>query len=168
MNGELVKKDVHLFFVLLFQGADLSDLPGSAVQNMCPFQHIFRFRLVHNDDIPDAAVENLEHFRPGQLALLAQPFEYRGHIPGAEVDPRARVFRQNAGDVIVEAAPRDVNHALGADALQKLFKYPGINHGGLKQHVTKTAIRSGEHVVGRSSAGFKQLAHQRVAVGMNP
>lgn len=62
-----------------------------AVQNVRPFQHIFRLRPVHNNDIADTAVENLKHFRPAQPSLLLQPFK-TGGISQAPKSIRAHTF----------------------------------------------------------------------------
>ena len=83
----LSKYHSYLFFLIL-SARDGPDNPGSLMHGFQSIHGFFRNLAGYDKNIPDAAIENLKHFRPGQASLLAQPVKYGLNIPGIELDLR--------------------------------------------------------------------------------
>ena len=74
-------------------------------------QHGGGFLARHENGHADAHVENLIHFLLGHGAFLAQERKDREHRPGAFADDDIAIGREDAGDIIHEAAAGDVGEA---------------------------------------------------------
>ena len=76
-----LEQDLDLLFVLILTAADRPDDPSPLVHGLKTAHRLFRDFAGHNKDIADAAIEDLQHFRPCQAAFFTQPMKNGLHIP---------------------------------------------------------------------------------------
>ena len=85
-HGKL-EKNLDLFLVLVLTATDRTDDPRAFMHGRKAVHGFFR-DLAGDDKKYSRCrkLKNLEHFRPRQAALLAQPMEHGLHVPRIEID----------------------------------------------------------------------------------
>lgn len=95
----------------------------------------------------DAHVEHAAHLDFGDVALIHEELEERGHGPGLGVDDRVHLGVQRAFEVADEAGAGDVGHAadhlLDAVGVQELDDRLHVDAGGGEEDLTEGAGRGG-------------------------
>ena len=84
------------------------------------------------------------------------------------VDHRAEAGGQHAGDVLDEAAAGDVRHGADVDGLAQLADGVQVAAVRLEEEVGERSVGAGERGVPVELALEHDVAHQRVAVGVQP
>ena len=118
-------------------------------------------------DEADTHVEGAHHLFLRDLAEVAEVLEDRQDGPGANLDLRAGVFGQDAGQVFRDAAAGDVGHAGGEAAGDELLNDVEIAAVGLHKSRAGFLLDSGDVLGGFVAGDLKEeLAGERVAVGV--
>ena len=144
----------------------MADDPGAFVQGLQALEDIVGDLRGDHQHEADAAVKYLQHLRPRQVALRLQPLEDRLDRPGAEAEPGGHAPGQDAVDVVVETAARDMDHALDLEVAQQVERGPDVNAGGGEQGLGHGLAGMGHGIVRLKARGCQDLADQRIAVGM--
>ncbi|MNE13621.1 hypothetical protein D3C80_1064630 [compost metagenome] len=100
----------------------------------------------------------------GDVAGLLQPAEHRRPLPALLVDHRLGIGGQHAGDVLPEAATRDVGQGVDLALLDELEHRLHIDAGRLQQGVGQGGLTQRLMHIGLGD--FQDLAHQGEAVGV--
>ena len=123
-------------------------------------------RLGDDQDEADAHVEDTVHLVVVDLPLALDELEDRRHVPRRAVDFAGDGLRENARNVVREAAARDVGHAVDLDLVVEEAS-DGLEEAPVdgEERVADRLVRAGQLVEGGHLADVEEdLAREGVAV----
>ncbi|OSS52322.1 hypothetical protein B5807_02367 [Epicoccum nigrum] len=154
--------DDNLLIALLNQLANLEHALALALQEL---QRRLRVLRADNDNHAEAGVERPLELLGLQTAGLLQPLEHLGQRPRARVQLGRERLGQHAGDVLAQAAARDVRHTLEQVLAHGGEQRLDVDPRRCEERGADVLFRApGRGVVEAQAAALDNLADEREAI----